>query len=393
MSYSPPSVVGHSPRSSPADTDRHPYRVTMIHPSVGLNWSGGSEIVAFELARHLSRDFEVELLCGAPCGSFSCPIACIPRTATYDLLQKPLLHALTHRLVTHPEVVTEHLTSFLPCVWHLLRRPPEIIFPHNDYGGLAVAALVRFFQKTPVIFTEHTGLLQEGKCLKRNLQFCPDHLVVLDQAGQDFVQAINPQQMTSVIPNGVDLERFVPTEGRLEFGLKGAVVLCVASLWRNGHKRIELAIEAIARLPEASLLLCGHGPDREYFQELGTRLLGAERFTIRSFPFEQMPLVYQSADVFTLPSRQEPFGLVYLEAMACGIPVVATDDPVRQYIVGDGGILCDVTHAAAYAAALKDALQGSWKQRARQNATRFSWEVIAAQYRQVILQTIEAKRN
>lgn len=384
-------IQGTSPAAIPQP---RPYRVALLHPSVGINWSGGGEIFALEFARRLNQDpdFEVELLSGANCGSFSRPIPCISRKAAYALFQKPVFKSCFHRLVTHPEVVTEHLTSFLPAVFYLLRHRFDLIYPHNDYAGLAIASLVRWLKGTPILFTEHNGLLHQGKCLKRNLRFHPDHLIVFDQIAADFVHRINPQQNTSIIPNGVDLVRFGPGQGGLEFGLLRPTVLCTASLWRNAHKRVELAIEAIARLPEVSLLICGDGPDRAYFQAMGERLLGEARFAIRTFPFDQMPQVYQSVDAFTLPSQQEPFGLVYLEAMASGLPVVATDDAMRRLIVGNSGILCDVTNLDQYATAIREALRGNWSRTARQNAARFSWDRVMQQYRAVMIDVIERSR-
>ena len=171
------------------------------------------------------------------------------------------------------------------------------------------------------------------------------------------------------------------------------IVLCVASLKRDSHKRVELAMESMARLPQGSLLVCGDGSDRAYFQTLGEQLLGSERFAIRTFPYEQMPEVYRSVDAFTLPSIDEPFGLAYVEAMASGLPVVATDDEMRRYIIADGGILCDVTNVDIYAAALAEVLKGDWESRARQNAMHFGWDVIALRYRDLILQMITQSRK
>ena len=74
--------------------------------------------------------------------------------------------------------------------------------------------------------------------------------------------------------------------------------------------------------------------------------------------------------------------------MASGLPVVATDDEMRRYTIGDGGIVCDVTNSSVYAAALTQVLSGSWKTRSRQNAQRFSWDALALRYRDVISETI-----
>jgi glycosyltransferase involved in cell wall biosynthesis len=373
--------------------DRKPYRITLVHPSAGVNWSGGSESVAIELAQHLSTYFEVELLSGGPCGSFSSPIRCIPRTHATRFTRHPLLARMLRGLGTHPEIVVEHCTSFLPSLMHLLRQTADLIFPHNDYGGLAMAASVRSLLGTPILFTEHNGQMADGKCLMRNLRFRPDHLVVLDEDTARAARTFRPNQSMSVIPNGVNLNQFTPIGTHLELGLQRPIVLCVASLWRKGHKRIEQAVNGVARLPHASLLLCGDGPDRDYFQAIGDQLLGSQRFAIRTFPYTQMPEVYRSVDAFTLPSLHEPFGLVYLEAMACGLPVVATDDAVRRHIIADGGVLCDVTHVDRYAQALQDALTGDWSVAARTNAMRFSWNSIAQQYRDVILQTITRSKT
>jgi glycosyltransferase involved in cell wall biosynthesis len=369
------------------------HRVVLVHPSAGINWSGGSEIFAIELAKRLSAYFDVELLSGSDCGSFCHPTGGISRVQAYHAVRHPLIAELVHRFATHPEIVIEHLTNFLPCAFHLLRRRADVIFPCNDYGGLAMAAFVRALIGTPILFTEHVGLMGDGRSLKRNLRFKPDRLVVFSQAMADFVHSEQPKQVVNVIPNGVDLDQFTPLGTTIDFNLAKPIILCVASLKRNSHKRIELAMQAVARLPHASLLLCGDGCDRAYFQSLGDELLGSQRFLICTYPYEQMPKIYRSADVFTLPSIDEPFGLAYIEAMASGLPVVATDDEMRRYIVADSGILCDVTNPDTYAAALAKVLDSKREIQPRLNAMRFSWDAVTLSYRDAILETIVSKQK
>ncbi|BAY87514.1 group 1 glycosyl transferase [Calothrix parasitica NIES-267] len=369
------------------------YKITIIHPSAGVNWSGGSEVFAIEMTRRLSAYFDVELLSGAECGEFSRKAGGVSRAYTYDFINRALTKKIVHRFANHPEIVIEHLTNFLPCVTRCLTNSADLIFPCNDYGGLAIAAAVRAIKGTPIIYTEHNGLLAQGKCLKRNLNFSPDRLIVFDKKTAAFARKIKPTQQINIIPNGVDLKRFTSQGTKMNFGLTTPVVLCVASLNRNNHKRVDLAIKAISRLSQVSLLLCGDGPDRDYFQTRGDKLLGSNRFKICTFPFEKMPEVYRSADIFTLPSINEPFSLAYMEAMASGLPVVTTDDETRRYIVGDSGMLCDVTNIEKYADALFQVLKINWQQKAVNNALRFSWDTIALRYRDAILDTIKTKQK
>jgi glycosyltransferase involved in cell wall biosynthesis len=368
------------------------YRIVLVHPSAGLNWSGGSEIFAIEMTRRLSAYFEVELLSGDLCTPNCYPIKTIDRTKAKSIVDHPLFAPLLRRFATHPEVAIEYLTSFFPSAARLLRCPADLIFPCNDYGGLIMATFIRALQGTPILFTEHHGLIAEGSLLKRNLRFRPDRLVVFSEEIADFALNLQPTQAVSIIPNGVNLELFTPEGRSQDFGLTGVVVLCVASLKRGSYKRVESVIEAVSHLPQASLLLCGDGSDRDYFQALGNQVLGANRFAIATATHEQMPEIYRSANIFTLPSLNEPFGLSYLEAMACGLPVVAPDDQMRRQIVGDGGILCDVTNADTYAQAIAEAINRDWGEQPRANSRRFSWDAIAIQYRDLILATINQSR-
>jgi glycosyltransferase involved in cell wall biosynthesis len=370
------------------------YKVVLIHPSAGVNWNGKSENFAIELARRLDNYFEIELLSGAECGSFSHPIKSINRSDVSSLTRHPLISRLLQKWFNRPEMAIEHLTSFLPCVAYLLKHPADLIFPQNDYGGLFVATCVRAIKGTPILFTEHNSLSKQGKYLQRNLALKPDRLILLNPEVAEYTKNLAPEQPSNVIPYGIDTTEFTPTGKVMLTGLPQPTILCVAPLNRNGNERIELTIEAVSRLPNASLLICGNGVDRDYFQAMGDRLLGKKRFQIRAFAYAQMPQVYRSANVFTLASIEEPRGLAYIEAMACGLPVVTTDDPVRRYLIGDGGIACDVADIDIYAQSLQIALEKSWDwQPPEQNALRFSWQEITLLYRQAIIQTINQSYN
>ena len=180
------------------------------------------------------------------------------------------------------------------------------------------------------------------------------------------------------IPNGVDLNRFKPEGERLDFKLKKPVILSLGALvWYKYHER---TIKAMSLLDKGSLLLVGDGPRKEKLESLGKKLLG-DRFKIVQADYEDLPKIYRAADLFVLPSwDREAFGIVYLEAMASGLGVVAPNDLARNEIIGEAGILTDVSNPQAYVRAIEKALNLEWKTKALNQAKKFSWEIVSKQY-------------
>ena len=361
-------------------------KIVVIHPQAGIDWKDNSAIFAVELARRLDNYFEVELLCGAECGSFSRPINSLARGNAN--VSNSFVSKIDDRWFKLPKMALEQITDFLPCITYLLNNPVDLLLPQS-YAGLLMANYVRAIRSTPILFTEHHNFLDRQKSLKRHLALKPDRLIALNPVIAQHLHSLAPQQIIDLIPFGIDPSEFTPEGKAIATGLAQPNIITVANLNRRSNQRIELTIEAVARLPHASLLICGEGKDRDYFQALGDRLLGRERFQIRSFAYAQMPQVYRSANIFTSAAVREPCGLKYVEAMACGLPVVTTDDPVHRYLVGNGGITCDVTNIDLYAESLLLALEKQWyRGQPRQNALRFSWQGITLLYYQAALKTM-----
>ena len=357
-------------------------KIVLIHPQAGIDWKSNSSIFAVELARYLDNYLEVELISGGECGSFSRPISSLISNNTS--LENSLTATIIDRWFNQSKTRIHNLASFLPCITYLLNNPADLLLPLNGYSSLLIAACIRSLEQTPILFTQHNHLSN----LKRNLNLKPDRLIALNPTIAKYARAIAPEQTIDTIPLGIDPTEFTPEGKTMITGLPKPCILVVADLNRYSDRRIELTIEAVARLPEASLLICGEGTDRNYFQALGDRLLGTGRCQVRTFPYAQMPQIYRSANIFTSAAAQPPHGLKYIEAMACGLPVVATDDETRRYLIGDGGITCDVTNLDLYVESLKLALDKHWYQQPRQNALRFSWQGIALLYYQSVLKTM-----
>jgi glycosyltransferase involved in cell wall biosynthesis len=210
----------------------------------------------------------------------------------------------------------------------------------------------------------------------------------------DFYERNRARWRSSLIPNGVDINRFRPDDPvRGEFGLPEGklLVLMVSALIPS--KRVGLAIDAVSLIPDAHLVVAGDGPLRTALANAAAdRLPG--RFTQVSISPAEMPKLYQSADVFLHMSKDEPFGNVYLEAMACGLPVVAHESPRSRWILGDDEFLTDTDDTAAVAQQILRAYQSRTTtphhHRAKK-AVAFSWPMIAASYRSFLQEVISSE--
>ncbi|PRY52145.1 D-inositol-3-phosphate glycosyltransferase [Geodermatophilus tzadiensis] len=200
---------------------------------------------------------------------------------------------------------------------------------------------------------------------------------------------------TLVVPPGVDLDRFRPGDraaARRALGVPADAVVLVFVGRIQPLKAPDLLLEAAARMVEDDPALrdrlevhvvgapSGSGLEApRRLEELAVRLGIADR--VRFLPPQapdRLALHYRAADVAVVPSHNESFGLVALEAQACGTPVVAAEVGGLPTAVDDGvsGVLVGSRDPAAYAAAIRSVLarRPLLAAGARRHAGAFSWE-------------------
>jgi glycosyltransferase involved in cell wall biosynthesis len=187
---------------------------------------------------------------------------------------------------------------------------------------------------------------------------------------------------SKLIPNGVDCTRFqLGAAERHRFNLPtvGLVVLMVSALVPN--KRVELGIEAVSKISGAHLVIAGDGPLRQSVDHCAARLLPG-KFTRLSLTPQEMPNLYRSADVFLHLCKDESFGNVFLEAMACGLPIVAHDSSRTRWIVGDDEFLIDSSDPAEISKKVITARECKSPSKSERNrkAAAFSWTRIGDTY-------------
>jgi len=215
-------------------------------------------------------------------------------------------------------------------------------------------------------------------------------LVRLYGAAADHVRVVTP---------GVDTEVFTAGESaaaKASLGLTGKTVVLFAGRFQL-LKSPDLAVRAVARLSELHpeldlmLLMLGGPSGRagirpEDLQKLAADLGIADRVVLHDpVPHDELPRYYRAADAVLVPSRTESFGLVALEASACGTPVVATDVGGLRTAVRHGvtGLLVPGRDPELFARALEDVLTDSrtaaaMGQAGSRYARRYDWRRAAA---------------
>jgi len=203
------------------------------------------------------------------------------------------------------------------------------------------------------------------------------------------------QDKIVVIPNGINVKDFnapySKEECRKKLGLEvnGYVILFVGNLtpYKGPEILVRAMPEVMREIPSAELVFVGNGSMRKELEELSKRLGIEKHVKFAGFVKESLkPLYYKAADVFCLPSvtTTESFGIVNLEAMACGVPIVASKvggipDVVRD---GENGLLVPPKNPLALAHAIvrlleDERLRKRMGEKAKKEVEKYSWEKIA----------------
>ncbi len=203
-----------------------------------------------------------------------------------------------------------------------------------------------------------------------------------------------PEDKITVIPLAAGGE-FCPVQdqSRIEqfknkYSLPEKFILYTGNMKK--HKNLDVVLSAFRNLREknrieAGLVFAAAGrPDRSL--ELKSREWGLGD-VVRFLPFiedHEMPLMYNCADLFVFPSISEGFGLPVLEAMACGVPCVASNSSSLPEVAGSAAILCDPDSVSEFEKAIRDifdnrSLRDFYSKKGLERAAGFSWEKTAGE--------------
>lgn len=211
--------------------------------------------------------------------------------------------------------------------------------------------------------------------------------IAVSEAAQQFVEHYFPGHYT-VIPNGIDTREFLGdiaplpqfTDGKLNILFFGRIEK------RKGLRYLLRAYPLVkSAFPNARLIIAGEGAERPAYQRWVERQGFSDIIFTGRVPTEERARYFASADIFCAPNiGGESFGLVLLEAMASGKPVIASAIPGYQSVIHDGvdGVLVPPKQSEALASAICRLLGDSDRQRrlgtaGRRKALQYDWDFIA----------------
>lgn len=318
------------------------YRILHIIDHLG---SGGAQEAVCQLVRYGQRQrFQPEVVALSGAGHY------------FDMLQS--WGVPVQSLAPHAFVRAAIPLIFLRLFRLLARNRYDVVHTHLIGANVLAAPLAALF-RVPVRFThDHTNDdVRHRSFIHRSLDTLANrlnhHIIAVSSSIRTFLcqQERISSQKVSVIYNSVDLHRFTPRNDlsvkervRRTLGLPDEALL-VGGVGRLHYQKnfplfLEVAAEVCARLPQAFFVIAGEGPERAELEAMSRKLGLASRVRFLGF-VKEMPELYQSLDLLLLTSHFEGTPLTVLEALAMGVPVVASSVDGVAEVLEDGkdGIL------------------------------------------------------
>lgn len=236
---------------------------------------------------------------------------------------------------------------------------PDVIHVHSE-GYLKYARALKFLFGIPVVVTEHATLFERGLLPKEQLRrigrsfSAADAVISVGPGLKKCIQPLCPKKDVLVIPNMVS-ETFFERE-RETIPAKPFRFVSVGMLAQK--KGFDILLRSFAKLtethPDTTLTICGGGAEQDALAALTKRLGLRDKVTFTGAVTRgECARQLCRSHAFVLPSRVETFGIVYIEAMACGLPVIMTKTSAWELLVRpETGLAVEIEDVDGLAAAM-----------------------------------------
>ncbi|MFQ5976988.1 MAG: glycosyltransferase family 4 protein [Candidatus Heimdallarchaeota archaeon] len=352
---------------------------------------GGGGVFTKRLATGLARleDFHVDVVTGYH--------PSLPRHESQKNLRiwrvgiprKNLAH------VQFREMLSYSLSAVLWALKH--NRTYDLVNSHFAVPSSIGALPYRFLRRKPHVLTllgsdvynpfEYKRPLEIIRPFLHFLYNSADLLVAPSEDLRQRCYQKKPRNPILVIPHGIDLEPYTSETQATKIGS----IVCVSRLIpRKAHQYLVSALPHIIQtVPEATLCFIGDGPETKHLQKLAKKL-GVQSKVQFTGHLSQKEAIRKlaTADIFALHTLHEAFGLVYLEAMALGKPIVTTTEGAGREVIGEAGLFVPPRDAKALAQAITELivnreLRDKKGEAGLKRVNNYCWDAIIQRYAQI----------
>lgn len=294
-------------------------------------------------------------------------------------------------------------------IYKLIKREKIDILRTDQYHASLYGRIAGLLANVPAIIPTFHNLYNSPhkpkihrRILNWVLSFFSDKIIAVSQAVAYDIHRYDKIKFKKIeiIYNGISLKEFKINTSKAElkkkFNLPSSLIIgTVGRLTeQKGH---EYLIKAVAGLKDISIAIAGDGPLRKYLEDLATDLR-VNCIFMNTLKAEEIPYFLKSIDIFCFPSLWEGFGIALVEAMAAGLPVVATDIAPHREILGDKGIYFPIKNVNILSDILKKLIENESERKrignlSEKRAELFSIENTVLNYEKLFKEILSKKNE
>lgn len=259
-----------------------------------------------------------------------------------------------------------------------------LVLACRKHKNLVITQRLGNKKRTNHLFVSYTRFLY--RLIKKKIK----KVTCLTSEAKELFSHLSGSDMdVEIIPNGVDVEIFKPKQSdfrkRYLNGYDGLLILAVGRL--SHEKGFDVLIKSVSEIDkDFRLVIVGFGPDDKKLKQLAEKKTNNKIVFIKRVEHERMPELYSSADILVAPSRNEPFGFMTLESLACGTPVIGSNTGGMKDVITDiVGIKVKPENIDELRKAIIKMSNPEIRNEFRKNCVsyirnRYSWKIISDRY-------------
>ena len=350
---------------------------------------GGAEVALQEVLKRLSSKYEFQII----------------TARMKNLPKEEVIDGVNVRRIGLGVKWLDKLLFFPLAIMYGLFYSPSLVFGLLENQAALVARIIAWAHKVPCVISLQSGST-ESYLKKRMGVFyflynwvyakTPRYVVISTYLKQRALSHGVPERNIEIIPNGVDTHAFSQSRAKYDtkkkLGIEGRKVIITSSRLTRKNA-VEDLIEALSHvrksIPNTTLLICGTGEDEKKLKNLSKNLgVDSSVYFLGLVSHSELPEYLCAADVFVRPSLSEGFGNSFVEALACGVPIIATPVGGIPDFLEDKttGLFCNVRDSKDLAKKIELLLRNRELSRKisrngqKMVRERYEWDSIAKQF-------------